>query len=241
MKGNDAVDPRGAELFAMPSLTAAAHELKSPLVLLRQLSYELDYGPPKQSVEITKLAERLELTSERALRLVDDLTQTSRLADGLFETEPLNPSALCEQVARDISPLYRAHNRQITTRLRRRPPLVVANRTLLARVLTNFADNALHYSRADVPVRLETHQHKGRVRIGVRDYGPGVSSKLWRSLSGAHSTLAQPSRRPASSGLGLYIAKQCALAMGGDVGVVRHRDGATFYIELNSSSQLSLL
>lgn len=240
MKGSGEVDSRGAELFAMPSLTAAAHELKNPLVLMRQLAYEIGEHDLTEA-DTHKIAERLELTSERALRLVDDLTQTSRLADGLFEMEPINPSALCEQVARDIQPLYRAHERSIQARRRRQTPLVVANRTLLARVLTNFADNALHYSSPDRPVQFETHQHRDKVRISVRDYGPGVSSKLWRTLSAGSSTLAQPSRRPASSGLGLFIAKQCALAMGGDVGVIRHRDGASFYVELNSSRQLSLL
>jgi signal transduction histidine kinase len=240
MKGNDSHEARGAGLFSMPSLTAAAHELKSPLVLIRQLTHELNEEGLDDG-EIAKLAERLELTSDRALRLVEDLTQTSRLQDAIFEMEPINPTALCNQVAREIQPLYRAHDRHIEAQLRRSSLLVVANQTLLTRVLMNFADNALHYSSPDAPVRFETRQHKDKVRISVRDYGPGVSTKLWRSFALKGSSLDQPSRRPASSGLGLYIAKQCAVAMGGDVGVVRHRDGASFYVELTSSSQLSLL
>jgi len=47
--------------------------------------------------------------------------------------------------------------------------------------------------------------------------------------------------RPQSSGLGLYIAGQFADAMNGRIGVTRHRDGATFYVDLQASKQLSLL
>ena len=42
-------------------------------------------------------------------------------------------------------------------------------------------------------------------------------------------------------GLGLYIASQFAEAMHGKIGAIRHKDGATFYVELQASSQMTLL
>jgi K+-sensing histidine kinase KdpD len=47
--------------------------------------------------------------------------------------------------------------------------------------------------------------------------------------------------RPQSSGLGIFIASQFADAMNGNIGVTRHRDGVTFYVDLNSSRQLKFL
>ena len=47
--------------------------------------------------------------------------------------------------------------------------------------------------------------------------------------------------RPQSSGLGLYIASQFADCMNGKIGFIRHRDGSTFYVDLQASRQLSLL
>ena len=47
--------------------------------------------------------------------------------------------------------------------------------------------------------------------------------------------------RPQSSGLGIFIAQNFAEAMGAKIGVIRHRDGNTFYVDLNKSEQLSLL
>ncbi len=226
-------------VFDMPSITTAAHELKNPLSLMRQLALSIDDGNLDPS-ELRMAAQRLELTSDRALRLVDDLTQTQNLQDGLFDLEPINPVALCDEVVSELSPLYSAHHRSLRVQRRRNPPIVVANRSLLRRVITNFADNALHYTFESEPVVIETHTSGDKVRISVRDRGPGVSSRLQQSLRD-QPRLQRPSRRPASSGLGLYIARQFAEAMHGTVGVVRHRDGATFYVELSTSSQMSWL
>jgi len=206
---------------------------------MRQLALSME-DDTFDATDVRKIAERLELTSERALRLVDDLTQTQRLQDGLFDLEPLNPVALCDEVVAELAPLYAAHKRTLHIRRRRNPPLVVANRSLLRRVVTNFVDNALHYTYDNQPVIIETHSIGDKVRISVRDRGPGVSATLRQSLS-ATPSLQKPSRRPASSGLGLYIARQFAEAMQGSVGVVRHRDGASFYVELGGSTQLSWL
>lgn len=225
--------------FDMPSIVAAAHELKSPLALVRQLALTID-ETEFDADSLRRTAQRIELTTDRALRLVDDLTQAQRLGDGLFELEPINPVALCDEVVSELSPLYRAHERSLRVRRRRNPPLVVANRSLLRRVIASFADNALHYSFDSQPVIIETHSAGDRVRISVRDRGPGVSENLRRSMKLTPS-LQRPSRRPASSGLGLYVARQFAEAMHGNVGVVRHRDGASFYVELNSSTQMSWL
>lgn len=238
MKGKVQRDNFDASLFDLPSIVAAAHELKSPLALMRQLALSID-GELSES-QMQQIADRIEMTSDRALRLVDDMSQTQRLQDGLFELEPVNPAALCDEVIDEISPLYRAHSREIRAVRRRRYPLVVANRSLLRRIILGFADNALHYSLDGMPVTLQTHMVGDRVRISVRDRGPGVSTKLKRSLSN-RPTLQAPSRRPASSGLGLYVARQFAQAMNGRVGVTRHQDGASFYVELSGSTQMSWL
>ena len=106
------------EVVGSPHIVAAAHELKAPLALIRQLSLELESGDYTK-LERTILQRRITLTTERALRLTTDLSRAKRLDDGLFACEPLNPLTLCEEVAQEISPLYRAHNRRFQVASRR--------------------------------------------------------------------------------------------------------------------------
>ncbi len=231
----------GTTETVVPLFVAAAHELKSPLALIRQLSLSMESGDCTEE-DIALLAHRITLTSERALRLTTDLTRASRLEDSLFTLEPLNPVTLCEEVVRELEPLYAAKGRTLRLAKRTRPLLALANRDLLRRILLNFADNALHYSGDDSAVVISAQAVGERVRLGVRDYGPALPPHIWKSLGSSLGASAQPlPSRPESSGLGIYIANQFAEVMHGSVGATRHRDGATFYVDISSSTQLRLL
>lgn len=225
------------------SLTAAAHELKTPLALIRQLGL-LAGDSRLDETERSELLDRMVLTSERALRLVTDLTRRARLEDGLFTLEPISASAICDDVVETLQPLYAARGRQLKLRAARRVPAVVANRELLARIVTIFADNALEYGAETQAVRVEVGSIESghRVRVRTRDYGPAIPTQVWRSLSASLGQVPQPLHaRPGSSGLGLLLAGEFARTMGARVGAVRHRDGVSFFVDLDTSRQLSLL
>jgi len=224
-------------------LVTAAHEMKAPLALVRQLALSLEAGNVTQSDQ-ERMFRQIVLVSERALRLTTDLSRSSRLEDSLFELEPLNPQQICEEVAHELFPLYAARGREIRVASHYRPILAVANRDLLRRILLNFGDNALHYADSDAPVELRTATsfRGSKIRLGVRDYGPAIPADMWRRLHVHLGTDTQVLHsRPQSSGLGLYVAGQFAQAMSGAIGATRHRDGATFYVDLAASTQLSLL
>ena len=229
----------GEEQFALPSLLAAAHELKTPLAVMRQLALVLE-REDLSSDEIRQLAQRIGLTGERALRLTSDLTRGSRLQEQLFALEPLDVAPLCQDVIRELKPLYDARGQQLELRRpRTRLPLVVAHRDLLRRILINFADNALGHAEPSSAIELTASYRRSLevVRLGIRDYGPSVRRGMFRSLNRPQ----QLSYRPQSSGLGLYISKQFADAIGAEIGVTGHRDGASFYVDVPLSHQLRLL
>ena len=224
-------------------VVAAAHELKAPLALMRQLILYLE-SPDVSEGQRQKMLHRARVTAERGLRLTSDITKAARIEDGaLFTLEPINPEQVCHDIAAELTPLFEAHGRSVSVQSRRHPLLLVANRDLLRRILLGFSDNALHYSQPGAPVQLQITALKqaGKVRVGVRDYGPALSSDLWQTLQKKLKVAPQPVHaRPESSGLGLVLAQQFAEVMNGEIGVVRHKDGATFYIDLQASTQLSL-
>ncbi|MCA9327593.1 HAMP domain-containing histidine kinase [Candidatus Saccharibacteria bacterium] len=219
---------------------AAASELTSPLVLLRQLGLALSDDIDEN--ERRRLAQRMTLTSERALRLAANISLMST-DQATLPLEPINPISVCRDVIHELSPLFAAHGRTITLQQRSRIPLLVANRDLLQRILLGFGDNALHYATAERPIRMTITSYANKVRIGVRDYGPAVPINIWESLDGKilrRATVPLASR-PQTSGVGLVAARRLAELMESTVGLIRHRDGATFYVDLHVSKQMSLL
>lgn len=227
----------------LSQVIAAAHELKSPLVLVRQLSLMLESGNV-DNADAKRMLHQISLTSERALRLTTDLTRSANLSEAMFQLEPINPWQLCEDIVHELTPLFAAHGRDVRLASRKHPLLLVANRDLLRRIIMNFSDNALHYTgeTSAVEIQIKALSHGKMIRLGVRDFGPALSNDMWKSLKDKLKMAPQPIHaRPLSSGLGLYIASQFADAMSGQIGVTRHRDGATFYVDLYASRQLSLL
>ena len=98
----------GASWGEASLFVAAAHDLKSPLALLRQLALSLEAGG-LSPVEVAELARRMALTSERALRLTTDLTQSTRLHEELFGIEPLNLALVVRDVVAELGPTRLGH------------------------------------------------------------------------------------------------------------------------------------
>lgn len=225
----------GVIVTEVPSVLAAAHELKSPLVLIRQLALQLEESPDSVSLE------RIKLTAERSLRLVESLTRSSRLADTLFECEPVSINALYTDVAHELTPLATALGQTINVRMPAKNLIVVGNQTLLHSVLLGLCDNALSHNDVTQPVVLSARRAGQSVSAEVRDYGPDSESlaRLKRTIGKRPSPL---SSRPRSSGLGLLIATQFAEYMQAELTLTRHRaGGATFGLRIPESGQLSLL
>lgn len=227
------------------SLLAVAHELKSPLCLIRQLSLFLEEQTSAEQVMFKKYLQQISSTSERGLRLANDLVKIGRLDQLELSLEPLSPVEVCRQVANELAPYYQLHRRRLVVRTKqRRNYLIMANFDLLRSVLINFCDNALYYAKPGQPIEINISKQRqaARVRISVRDFGPRLPLEVWRGFK--QRQVVEPcslSSRPLSSGLGLYLANQFAQSMQAQVGAISHADGATFFIDLDVSQQLSLL
>ena len=221
-------------------ILVAAHELKAPLSLMRQLILSLDF----QNDDIKDL-ERIRAqtidVSDRAIRQVNDLTKIAHLEDGLFEMEPVSIRGVCDEVTRELQHLFNFNHRNLYIHYSNRERLVTANRDLLYSVVYNFCLNAMHYSGEETRSELLVKDHPDRVRVLVRDFGPALPMDVWREMKrGWINKPTSIAMRPGSSGLGLYIASKFSKYMNANVGAIRHRDGTSFFVELPVSTQASL-
>lgn len=230
-----------SEVFGASSgVTVVAHELKAPLSLMRQLALSLDYEDNIEGAR--EVGHQIAVTSERALRQVNDLTRIARLDDALFEMEPVNPRVVCDEVLGELWHLFKFNRRELVIEYKNKRRLAVANRQLLYSIVYNFCLNAMNYGGEELPTRVTISDKYNKIRIDVRDYGPAVPTKIWRQIKdGFVNKPMDIAMRPGSSGLGLYIAAKFANYMNCDFGLIRHRDGTSFYIDLSVSGQLSLV
>ncbi len=228
----------GGENNQLPTLVALSHELKAPLALMRHIALaSKHYDDQEKAIAF----DRIRLTAERSLRLTEALTRSYRTSD--LDSEPVNVGRLCDEIAHELLPLCKELGQNIELHIPKQSLLAVGNRDLMSSVVFGLCDNALNYGQTDAPIRLEARRVGEYVRLAVRDYGPSIFKSELRKLKSRLGSAPQPiNRRPNSSGLGLYIAGQFAEAMGGELGITRHQKGGhTFYIDVPTSSQLSLI
>jgi signal transduction histidine kinase len=249
VEGNTSGQASDSVLFNVPSLVAAAHELKPPRVLLRQLTFQLEQElSPTSDKNIRQTIDRMRLTTERTLRLCDNLTKTARLDDALFAMEPVHLTNLMGEVVRELSPLGHALNQKIIMKSKPRKPIItIGNREILHTLFASLIDNALQYNREKRPVEVRTrllgHDTNCRIIVSVRDHGTVMDLSEFRKLSSTIGKQATPiATRPLSSGLGLFIASKFTTALGGSLSLQRHFSGGlTFSVNLPLVHQLSLL
>ncbi len=218
-------------------ILVAAHELKAPLAVLRQLALAFDeMDAPNEHIRTEMIN-----VSERAIRQVNDLAKIRRLEDGLFQMEPVAVRAVCDDVTRELAYLFSHNQRDLFIKYSNKARLVTANRDLLYSVVYNFLLNAMHYSGEGTRAELTVHDSRDKIKISVRDFGPTLPMDVWREMrKGWIRKPTSIAMRPGSSGLGLYIASKFSKYMNARVGAIRHRDGTSFFVELPISKQASL-
>jgi signal transduction histidine kinase len=232
----------------LAALAAAAHELKSPLALVQSIAQTLgDAELQLTDQDRARYLSRLQFTSDRMLRLVNQLALSYRLDDESqlafqFQLEPLSALEVCETVAHELVPYAKAYNQELRVQNVARPQLVVANRDILHDIIVNLADNAIRHNPQGGVVDISAATRGAQVRVSVHDQGGGIAKAELARLRKTLGTQPQPlSGRSATSGLGLYIVGQFAQAMGGTLGLGRPGQGTHLFVDLLRSKQMNLL
>ncbi len=216
-------------------LAFTASELSAPLSLLRQLTLALDYA--KDSRDASLLKSEIITVSDRLIKTVNSLSEIERLESGIFNSEPVCVRSLCDDVKTELESSDHSHyflSKYSAT------PLAASNYHLLKSAVYNFSLSAFHFSTPELPSKIEVKTRAQKIRIEIRDFGPAIPKSFEKTLKNLSAPISIP-MRPLSSGLNLYLATKFANILDARPGLVRHRDGVSFTLDLAPSKQVSLL
>lgn len=218
------------------SILTAASDLKRPLVEMRQLALTLD----GLTVENEKIRAEIVGLGERAIRQINDLAKLSKLASRIYAMDTVAVRGVCDATVRELKKAGIV-SAEVDVKYQNKSRLVVANPELLEGVIWHLMQSAIIYNDDDLTAELSVKDEKGTVKVTIRDYGPALPAKVWREIQdGLINRPVAVAMRPGSGGLGLYIATRFSHYMHARIGAVRHRDGASFYINLPVSEQARL-
>jgi signal transduction histidine kinase len=224
-------------------ISVVAHELRNPLTSLRGNLQLLQRRFRKRDDDtVVQDVERIDsiITQvDRIADLVSRMLDVSRVDLGSLDVSVAEVDAglLVRSVITEAQGLN--SDRPIVLRGPETLP-VVWDAARVQQVLGNLMQNAARYA-PEGPVEVELCEFDGdRVRITVRDHGPGVPARIKKRLFKQYHRFddGQDARELAANGnhglgIGLYISARLARAHGGSLTVENAVDGgAIFTLEL---------
>ena len=237
----DVTELRRLERVKSEFVSTVSHELRTPLTSLRgSLGLVINDAAGVVAESAKALLRMADRNAERLGALIEDLLDVESIDSGKLRLElreqPLQP--LIRQ-ALDANTPYAAQHQvtfEFTSTATDAIARVDAQRIL--QVMTNLLSNAVKFSprEASVAVTL-TQPTPQRLRVEVRDRGPGISAEFQEKIFTLFAQGDASDTRPkGGAGLGLAISKTLIEYMGGVIGFATNDgDGTTFFFELPES------
>ena len=207
-------------------LGSIAHDLRTPLTAVIAATEAIPAeGDFAEEVRIARAQSR------RLQRFLNDLLEASRIEHGAIEPkwESVDLTDVITTVLHDLR--QDRPGGRVATQIDADCPFIVSDPLLLRHVLINLVDNALKFSSPDAPVDVELLCEHEQVFCKVMDRGPGLPADREALFDRFHRL--EGSDRVGGSGLGLWIAKNFADAVGGTLSAGnRQGGGAVFTLAL---------
>jgi signal transduction histidine kinase len=204
-----------------------SHELRSPLTTMINAIAVLNRRQDELSPTARHALRLLTDDIERFHRMVIDLLEISRNLSG--DEQELEPCDFAELVRHSID----ARHESAPLHVDQPPPVVLADRRRLDRVVANLLDNAARH--AGGAVRVAVLRNSGRARLEIDDAGPGIPVELRQQVFERFTRGNRNGNRghDTGSGLGLALVAQHVRRHAGRVWIEDGPEGgARFVVEL---------
>jgi PAS domain S-box-containing protein len=221
-------------------VSTVSHELRAPLTSIygfaeTLLRDDVSFGDEERRTFLGYIASE----AQRLTVIVDALLSVARLESGDLQVH-LAPTDLRDVVTDVVSSAQRevANGRRFVIDVPEEPLDASADREKVSQILANLVDNAVKFSPEGGTVTVAARRAGDAVQVRVADEGAGVPAgeheRIFRKFYRADAV----GPNAGGTGLGLFIARGLASAMGGRLWMESENErGASFVFELPTGSE----
>ena len=222
-------------------VATVSHELRTPLTPIKGFAATLvESGDSLSAADRATAAKSILKQAEHLERLVVNLLDAAKLErgiDGEGHDAIIDVNVIAERIATDFRT---AHPDRAIVLDGEADCRARGDELFIGQILSNLVSNAIKYAPAEEPIEIRLSAADGGVTVSVTDRGPGIPpSEVERIFDRFHRLGNVLTRAAGGTGLGLYIARQLAAAVGGTITVDSVLgEGSTFTLHLRHPARL---
>lgn len=215
------------------------HDLKNPLAAILANLDLLERS--SQDETVGRLSRRCRSAAGRMHRMILDLLDVAGLEEGRLklQTDPADAIPLVRRAAEDLDATARARNVTIEVEASELPCPIVADLSVLHRVVENLITNAVEHTPAGGTVVVRVGPRDEGIEISVADEGPGIPEPHRERVFEKFARLElRKAGISGNRGLGLTFCRLAVEAHGGTIWVDEAPGGGALFRALLPSPEL---
>jgi PAS domain S-box-containing protein len=230
-----------ANLAKSEFLSSMSHELRSPLNAILGFGQLMDSeSPPPSPTQRESIAQILQ-AGWHLLKLINEILDLAKVESRQIplSREAVSLGEVMLECQGMIEPQAQQRGIRMTFPRFDIPYFVMADRTRVKQVIINLLSNAIKYNLPQGAVETTcTMGSHGRIRVGMRDTGAGLSPLELAQLFQPFNRLGQEAGGEEGTGIGLVVAKRLIELMGGVIGAESTvGQGSLFWFELMADEE----
>lgn len=208
-------DYRKREISYKKMLSNISHDIKTPLTVI--LGYlEMMRLVDEGNEELRKV----EAKAVQVMELINQFFTLAKLEAGDMDIEigKMNISELCRESMLGYYDILQGRDFAVELSIPEKDMFVRGEPRAVDRILNNLISNAVRYGGDGKYIGLALRESGGYVYIDITDKGKGIEKAFAQNVFDRLYTLEDSRNREIQgNGLGLTIAKNLALQLGGDI------------------------
>lgn len=196
-----------------------AHELRTPLAVMKTKCEVTLIKERQKEVYTDALKENISSINEMNA-IIKMLLDLGRQESAQFEKSSMvDINKILKKIADNFMILSKKENKSFFVEIEEEEVLLTIKPTLLTQIVQNFLQNAFKFTPKGKSILLKSSVEDGKLNIIVMDEGCGIDSEL--------NDIYAPFRRAGNksgAGLGLFLAKNAANALGGNISLQNRSD-----------------
>lgn len=216
-------------------ISTIVHDLRTPLTAIKNyiaLLQKGSFGPIQKKVKAP--LDTVASSTDQMSSLVNNLLDASQLKAGKVKLDisnfPIKP--LVEDTVSSLGSIARQKGIELGFDNIQEAE-VSADRIKVRQILTNILGNALKFTKQGEVIVSAVYKER-MFEVSVRDTGIGIPQDQQSILFTRFGQLQNNGNKSAGTGLGLYVSRELARKMGGDLRLVdsKMNKGSTFSLFL---------